>query len=157
MAAQAQQTADGSTASSPAQIYADALIALDGCKEGEHVNATCADKVMAKIRDVAASGHVAAQFFLGSTLFSWRFQRGGPDPTSAEDKEAYIDLLSWLAMAIKQEHPDSYGYLPSGISQTLRTGKAPEILEEPMSDFPKDWLIEASRRADQRLVDMPPR
>ena len=134
---------------SPAEVYAAASKALEACKDGEHYLAQCSEGPLAKMREAAAAGHVQAQYELGSKLLSWLYTKQAPDSSSVSERQAYVDALTLLALAIQGGHAPAQKALPAALVEALRTGMAPTERDENsfFSQLPSKWLVEAANAA----------
>ena len=147
--AEAPAAAKPVAGASPAEVYAAASKALEACKDGEHYLAQCSEGPLAKMREAAAAGHVQAQYELGSKLLSWLYMKRAPDSNSGSERQAYVEALTLLALAIQGGHAPVQTALPAALIEALRTGVAPTEWDEDsfFSQLPSEWLVEAANAA----------
>ena len=137
----------GAPADAPAAVYQQAMAALAACQEGEHLPTACAGPAYALLRRAAMGGDVDARYELGRRMFSDHFMDTAPNPRSAADHGAYVEALTWLALALQAHHPKADQVFPEDVTAALRTGKTPRPLEGPFESLPAAWVREAAAAA----------
>ncbi len=92
---------------------------------------------LALVKKAADKGHLEAQSFLGRTQFG-DLMTTGAEP---ELKDAYIEALSYLALAAKRGSTDAKDFLPQLARLELSDeGGLSEELEEPLSSLEESWI-----------------
>lgn len=98
----------------------------------------------------AKAGHPDGQAHAGGLLFSHHFQVEAPDETSADDRTAYVEALTWLFLGTLRGSEYGMTYAP-GMDVIGTTAALPAELETPLADVPREWL-DASLAAAKQLV-----
>lgn len=106
----------------------------------EHISGDVFDSVVIKLRLAAQAGHIGAQSLLGTTVFGILFVQDTPREA---DRESWIEAVMYLRTAALAGDSAALAFLPG-----LTSAMPPSKDEPPLNELPKDWLIEAWRRAD---------
>lgn len=127
---------------------AEAIAAFDsGRKEleaarraDEHITAEVFNSVVIKLRLAAQAGHIGAQSLFGRTVFGTLFAADSP---RKQDRESWIESVMWLRTAALAGDSAALAFVPG-----LTDAMPPADGKPPLGELPRDWLIEAWRRAD---------
>jgi hypothetical protein len=109
-------------------------------KVDEHIPADVFDSVVAKLRLAAQAGHIGAQSLLGTTVFGTLFVQDTP---RSADRDAWIEAVMYLRTAALAGDSAALAFIP-GLTSAMPPGSG----EPPLGELPRDWLLEAWRRAD---------
>jgi hypothetical protein len=85
----------------------------------------------------AKAGHLDGQVEAGTRMFGRMYQADVP---TGEQRADYVEALTYILIAAARA-PDK-DTLPSA-TEIAKTGEVPEVLEDPLSDVPREWIEEA--------------
>jgi TPR repeat protein len=123
--------------------FSKAQVAIEASRDGEHYRTEPLAKAVAQLRLAAAGGALGAQYRLGQVVFSTRFQTQGPVPA---EKGAYVDALSWIAVAARRGHVSAESFLSPEVMKSLLDPNAkwaPDP-EDALSSLPEAWVRAAA-------------
>jgi len=142
----AQAPAPRSQPAEPEAQFLEGRRLLEESKDGEHTRTEPFERAMVLLKRAAEEGHLEAQALYGTRLFRVRFSLQAPVPDERED---YVSALAFVRIAACRGHAEAAAFIP-GLA-TLSEGGL-DALEPPLASLPREWLVEASDRANRWLA-----
>ncbi len=133
----------------------------DDFEKGKYLVASCDERClkspdggkkrnegMALLKSAAEKGHLAAQGFYGSTMFTDLMTTG----TEPDLDQQYVEAMYFLALAARRGNTEAQSELPQLETLTLNDdGTFSEPLSEPLSHLDEEWVRAALERAQTDL------